>query len=241
VSKAADAARRCEINTFKFGYDAKEILYDLINNEGAHATLKEQHPRIEVMKQTADMKVNGHSSVYKVVKCNGYQAFLASIAANANTEEFSEAKPFYVVLINDDLWQAMSDGQKRYRMDCAARAMRVEVAEDGTPSLKIDKPNIQTFSDVAARHERSTMADVQTLLIAVGAAGQTHMLLESDLKATAKADAEALTEEEEEALREGLKSGMVSANTPVADAVQIVKHGRKRLPVEGIAHTPPSA
>lgn len=222
-------------NSFKYAPALRTRLLEIID---AHwPVVSKNLPRIEIVFQSAGIMARGQESVLKVVKKNGIDSFLA--ATVSNKEDFLEPTPFYCVLIHEETWNYMSIGQQNYRLDCACAAMAVEYnLDEDSVALRLETPNIQTYSAVVGRHSPSSMTDVQTL---IRAAGQPSLFMMDDDEGTDEVEgaaaptleqcAENMTDEDREALKEGLKNGM-----SVTDGLpEVRKRGRPAGSMQAIA------
>lgn len=177
-------------------------------------------PKIEVLFQKSQITARGQQVVLKVQKVNGLNAYLYR---TDHPTDFLEAEPFYCVVIHEEVWLCMTPNQQKYRLDCAAAAMAVEYNEDEeTVSLRLETPDVQTYSSVVSRHPASAMTDVQTLIKAFG---QPSLFMQNeddgDEEPPTLSDSEAavnMTEEDREALKAGLISGKVNPNSTIKDA-----------------------
>jgi len=186
-----------------------------------YPVIRDNMPKIEVLFQKSQITARGQQVVLKVQKISGLNAYLYR---TDHPTDFLEAAPFYCVVIHEEVWLCMTPNQQKYRLDCAAAAMAVEYNEDEeSVSLRLETPDVQTYSSVVSRHPASAMADVQTLIKAFG---QPSLFMqneddEGDEDPPALSDSEAaanMSEAGREALKAALISGKVNPNSTIKDA-----------------------
>jgi len=133
-----------------------------------------------------------------------------------------------ILYLNADMWNQMTEPQKRYVIDHALCTLDVKTdkhddvleAPDGRPLLKTLPPDIEAFFSVITRHG-AVSGDVKRLALAIKEVNVEQITLELAAEEQAKQEAQ-------QEPREGIK-GMINPD----GTIDINDPNQAKLPIEG--------
>ncbi|UPK45941.1 putative metallopeptidase [Paenibacillus pabuli] len=201
----------------KFITDAPQAVNELLED-----IISKNHTHLDDSEFLVIMKHGGWKSKGKT-KFSGVSVLNEAIRMSMDKDA--------ILYLNADMWNQMTDPQKRYVIDHALCTLDVKMdkhddvleAPDGRPLLKTLPPDIEAFFAVITRHG-AVSEDVKRLAFAIKEVNVEQLTIEM------AAEEQAKQEEAQKEPREGIK-GMINPD----GTININDPNQAKLPLEGEA------